>query len=85
MGTVVIRKSTTAGTKPSALIVGELAVNVADSPPTLYVGAQGGVAQISQTLPANLVDASDDATAASNGVAVGQPYRNGSVLMVRVS
>ena len=32
-----------------------------------------------------LVNAVDDTAAAANGVAVGQMYRNGSILMVRVS
>lgn len=31
-----------------------------------------------------LVDAADDAAAATKGVAVGQAYRNGSILMVRI-
>lgn len=35
-------------------------------------------------LPANLVNAVNDAAAAAGGVAVGQLYRNGSVLMMRV-
>ena len=34
---------------------------------------------------ASLTDATDDTTAASAGVAVGSLYRNGSVLMVRIS
>lgn len=32
-----------------------------------------------------LVNAVDDIAAAADGVAVGQMYRNGSILMVRVS
>ncbi|MDI1265593.1 MAG: hypothetical protein PS018_20290 [bacterium] len=39
--------------------------------------AAGGV-------PNNLVNAANDAAAAAGGVAVGNMYRNGSVLMVRV-
>jgi len=35
-------------------------------------------------LPANLVNAVNDAAAAAGGVAIGQMYRNGSILMVRV-
>ena len=35
-------------------------------------------------VPANLVNAANDAAAAAGGVVVGQMYRNGSVLMVRV-
>lgn len=35
-------------------------------------------------LPANLVNAVNDAGAAAAGVLVGQAYRNGSILMVRV-
>ena len=34
--------------------------------------------------PAGLVNAANDALAAAGGVAVGQTYRNGSVLQVRV-
>ena len=37
------------------------------------------------TLSGGLTDASDDTAAASAGVAVGQLYRNGSVVMIRVS
>jgi hypothetical protein len=35
-------------------------------------------------VPNNLVNAANDAAAAAAGVAVGNMYRNGSVLMVRV-
>ena len=35
--------------------------------------------------PGTLIDAVDDAAAAVAGVAVGDTYRNGSVLMVRVA
>lgn len=33
---------------------------------------------------ANLVNAANDAAAAAAGVSIGQTYRNGSILMVRV-
>jgi hypothetical protein len=35
--------------------------------------------------PVQLVNAANDAAAAAAGVAVGQAYRNGSVLMIRVT
>ena len=45
-----------------------------------------GVRSIAMALQlGNLVNAANDATAAAAGVAVGQLYRNGSVLMIRVS
>jgi hypothetical protein len=34
---------------------------------------------------ATLINAANDVAAASAGVAIGNPYRNGSVLMVRVT
>ena len=37
------------------------------------------------TLSGGLTDAADDTAAAAAGVAVGQLYRNGSVVMIRVS
>lgn len=40
---------------------------------------------LSTTMFTGLVNAVDDAAAASGGVAVGGRYRNGSVLMVRVA
>lgn len=41
-------------------------------------------AMASGNLPANLVNAVNDAAAQAAGVAIGQMYRNGSILMVRV-
>ena len=55
---------------------------------TLYPAAAGGRVEVEGEFylrPSDLTDAADDTAAAAAGIIVGQVYRNGSQLMVRVS
>ncbi len=65
-----------------------LAVNTTDPDYTLDVGGDGNFSTnltVGAAVNLTLTDAADDTAAAGAGVAVGQLYRNGSVVMIRVS
>jgi hypothetical protein len=65
-----------------------LAVNTTDPDYTLDVGGDGNFSTnltVGGAVNLTLTNAADDAAAATAGVAVGALYRNGSVVMIRVS
>ena len=65
-----------------------LAVNTTDPDYTLDVGGDGNFSTnltVGGTVNLTLTDAANDSAAATAGVAVNQLYRNGSVVMIRVS
>ena len=67
-----------------------LAVNTTDPDYTLDVGGDGNFSTnltvgAALNLSGGLTNAADDTAAAGAGVAVNQLYRNGSVVMIRVS
>ena len=65
-----------------------LAVNTTDPDYTLDVGGDGNFSTnltVGGTVNLTLTNAANDSAAASAGVAVNQLYRNGSVVMIRVS
>jgi hypothetical protein len=65
-----------------------LAINTTDPDYTLDVGGDGNFSTnltVGAAVNLTLTDAADDGAAATAGVAVGQLYRNGSVVMIRVS
>ena len=65
-----------------------LAVNTTDPDYTLDVGGDGNFSTnltVGGAVNLTLTDAANDSAAASAGVAVGALYRNGSVVMIRVS
>ena len=65
-----------------------LAVNTTDPDYTLDVGGDGNFSTnltVGGAVNLTLTDAANDSAAATAGVAVGQLYRNGSVVMIRVS
>jgi hypothetical protein len=65
-----------------------LAINTTDPDYTLDVGGDGKFSThltVGGAVNLTLTDAANDSAAATAGVAVGQLYRNGSVVMIRVS
>ncbi len=65
-----------------------LAINTTDPDYTLDVGGDGNFSTnltVGAAVNLTLTDASNDSAAATAGVAVGQLYRHGSVVMIRVS
>ena len=65
-----------------------LAINTTDPDYTLDVGGDGNFSTnltVGAAVNLTLTDAANDSAAATAGVAVGQLYRNGSVVMIRVS
>jgi hypothetical protein len=65
-----------------------VAINKTDPDYVLDVGGDGNFSTnltVGGAVNLTLTDAANDSAAASAGVAVGQLYRNGSVVMIRVS
>ena len=77
--------SSTAAIKHVSTSLDFYAGGIAGGNKELVVSSTGVEVLANLTLSGGLTDAADDTAAAAAGVAVGQLYRNGSVVMIRVS